>query len=62
MVLKYFCLLSVCLERRSEIFALLHEGLAHGGFCERCANTLIELKQKCPVCRGKIVAITRLFQ
>ena len=51
----------VCLQNRSENFALLHEDFAHGGFCESCAKTLQQLKHECPICSGIIVGIMRVF-
>ena len=52
----------VCLEKMGENFALLHESYAHAGFCESCANKIHQLKHDCPICRGKIVGIMRVFQ
>ena len=52
----------VCLLKRGENFSLLHEGFAHAGFCENCAKTLQESKNECPICRGLISGIMRVFQ
>ena len=52
----------VCLGKQGENFALLHESNAHAGFCESRANRLHQLKHDCPICRGKIVGIMRVFQ
>ena len=46
----------VCLLRRKDNFSLLHEGFAHAGFCEKCANEINRLNQDCPICRGKSMA------
>lgn len=43
----------VCLLQRKENFSLLHEGFAHAGFCENL---------DCPICRGKIIAVVKIFQ
>ena len=52
----------VCLLQRKENFSLLHEGYAHAGFCETCANEINRLNRDCPICRGKINGIVKIFQ
>ena len=53
----------VCLEKRGGgDYALLHEDNAHAGFCQSCAYTLHKDKHECPICRGIIVSIMRVFQ
>ena len=52
----------VCLQELIGNFALLHENHAHAGFCEICANILRQEKHECPICRGVIVGVTRVFQ
>ena len=51
----------VCLLERKENFSLLHEGFAHAGFCEKCANEINRLNQDCPICRGKINGVIKIF-
>ena len=48
--------------REIKCHVLLHESYAHAGFCESCANKIHQLKHDCPICRGKIVGIMRVFQ
>ena len=52
----------VCLHEIKENFAFLHDNFAHAGFCERCANELHLSNRKCPICRGKINGIMKIFQ
>ena len=52
----------VCLLPRTENFGLLHENFLHGGFCETCANRLLTIKADCPICRGNIKCVLKVFQ
>ena len=52
----------ICLLGREENFALLHEDCAHGGFCQSCAERIIDMKVICPICRAKVKGILKLFQ
>ena len=44
----------VCLLIRNENFALLHNDYVHGGFCQSCAEHLMDIKANCPICREEI--------
>ena len=52
----------ICLQERTENFAFLHYNFAHAGFCEQCANELHQANRECPICRGKIDGIMKIFQ
>ena len=52
----------VCLLPRVTNFALLHDNYVHGGFCEACANQLLNLKVTCPICRENIKGVLQIFQ
>ena len=43
-------------------FALLHIDHVHAGFCKGCAEGLMEIKIKCPICRADIKGILKVFQ
>ena len=52
----------VCLRQSKENFSLIHGGTAHCDFCEKCATELSRLNHECPICRGKIDKIVKIFQ
>ena len=45
---------------RMTNFALFHVNWMHGGFCEACANQLLNLKVRCSICRENIKGFTDL--
>ena len=47
----------ICLLPMKDNFTLLHIDHVHAGFCKGCAEGLMEMKVKCPICR----AIIRVF-
>ena len=36
----------ICLLGREDNFALLHEDCVHGGFCQACAERIIDMKYR----------------
>ena len=52
----------VCLLTRNKNFALLHNDYVHGGFCQSCAEHLMDIKANCPICREEIKGILKIFQ
>ena len=52
-----FC--EVCLIAPREGFALVPSGQAR--FCENCAMRVAEMDAGCPVCRGMITMVMRIF-
>ena len=40
----------------------VHDNCVHGGFCEACANQLLNLKVTCPICRENIKGVLQIFQ
>ena len=50
----------ICFLGREENFALLHEDFVHGGFCQACAELIVDMKVICPVCRAKVNGILKV--
>ena len=42
-------------------FGLLHVDFLHGSFCETCANRLLTIKAVCPIRRGNIKCVLKVF-
>ena len=51
----------VCLQQRKENFSLIHRSTGHCGFCEKCATELSRLNHECPIFRGRIDGIVKIF-
>ena len=51
----------ICLLGREENFALLREDCVHGGFCQACAERIVDMKVICPICRAKVKGILKVF-
>ena len=53
--------MSVCImcQDRPRDAAIIHGQVSHQATCYQCAKTLMQRKQRCPVCRRKILMISK---
>ena len=51
----------ICLFPMKENSALLQNDHVHAGVCQGCAERLVDMKVKCPICRADIMGILKVF-